>query len=179
MSTGSCASRSKVATEAETSKSALARRRRPSYSRAVQRATPGEIVVGYDGSGGSKAALKEACELAKELDRKLVIAFAYEVSTFGGDVQDVARAIREHGDAVTAEAAATAKEAGLEPEIVIERGDEADALARLSNERDAAMLVIGSRGESAFKRLVLGSVTHKVLHLAETPVLVVPSRDGG
>jgi nucleotide-binding universal stress UspA family protein len=38
--------------------------------------------------------------------------------------------------------------------------------------------VIGSRGESALKGLLLGSVAHKLVHLSGTPVLVVP-HDGG
>jgi nucleotide-binding universal stress UspA family protein len=37
------------------------------------------------------------------------------------------------------------------------------------------MVVIGCRGESPLKRLVLGSVAHKLLHLSTTPVLVVPA----
>jgi nucleotide-binding universal stress UspA family protein len=41
-------------------------------------------------------------------------------------------------------------------------------------DRGAGMVVIGSRGESALKGLVLGSVAHKLLHLSPAPVLVVP-----
>jgi nucleotide-binding universal stress UspA family protein len=135
----------------------------------------GEIVLGQDGSAGSSQALAVACELAKQLDRKLVITFAYEVSKFGGEVQDLAHSLREHGESVTGEAAAKAREAGLEPETVIESGQIADALARLATDRGASMIVVGSSGESALKGIVLGSVAHKLLHLASTPVLVVPS----
>jgi nucleotide-binding universal stress UspA family protein len=136
----------------------------------------GEIVLGQDGSAGSSQALGVACELAKQLDRKLVIAYAYEVSKLGGEVQDLAHALRERGESVTEEAAAKAREAGLEPETVIESGQIADALSRLARERGASMIVVGSNGESALKGIVLGSVAHKLLHLASTPVLVVPSQ---
>lgn len=136
----------------------------------------GEIVLGQDGSEGSSEALSVACELAKQLDRKLVIAFAYEVSKVGGEVQDLAAALRERGESVTAEAATKAREAGVESETVIEPGHIADTLARLAEQRGASMIVVGSRRESALQGLVLGSVAHKLLHLATTPVLVVPSQ---
>jgi nucleotide-binding universal stress UspA family protein len=139
----------------------------------------GEIVLGYDGSGGADAALEVACDFAKRLERKLVIVFAYEVSAFGGEVQDLARALRERGEAVTARAAASAKEAGLEPEIAIAPGKQAEAIARLASDRDALMIVVGSNGESALKGIVLGSVPQKLLHIAEEPLLVVPHRGDG
>jgi nucleotide-binding universal stress UspA family protein len=97
------------------------------------------------------------------------------VSQFGGEVQDLGRALHERGEAVNGEAVTTARDAGADAESVIERGDKADALARVASERAAAMIVVGSRGESPLKGLVLGSVAHKLLHLATTPVLVVPT----
>jgi nucleotide-binding universal stress UspA family protein len=135
---------------------------------------PGDVILGYDGSEGSKKALAAAIELADALQRKLVIAYAYEVSALGGEVQDLANALRENGEGVTAEAAAAAKDAGLDPETTVLSGDRAESLARLAADRGAGMLVIGSRGEGTLKGLILGSVAHKLLHLSPAPVLVVP-----
>src|SRR5690349_17437550 len=53
----------------------------------------GDLIVGYDGSDGSSAALAAAIELAAALRRKLVIAYAYEVSAFGGEVTDLAKSL--------------------------------------------------------------------------------------
>jgi nucleotide-binding universal stress UspA family protein len=135
---------------------------------------PGDVILGYDGSEGSKKALAAAIELADALQRKLVIAYAYEVSAFGGEVQDLAKALRERGENVTGEAAAAAKGAGVDPETVVISGDRAEALASLAADRGAGMLVIGTRGEPPLKGLILGSVAHKLLHLSSAPVLVVP-----
>jgi nucleotide-binding universal stress UspA family protein len=135
---------------------------------------PGDVILGYDGSDGSEKALAAAIELAQGLQRKLVIAYAYEVSAFGGEVQDLAKALRENGEGITERAAATAKGAGLDPETVVISGDRAESLATLAADRGAGMVVIGSRGEGALKGLVLGSVAHKLLHLSPAPVLVVP-----
>jgi nucleotide-binding universal stress UspA family protein len=135
---------------------------------------PGDVILGYDGSEGSKKALAAAVELADALQRKLVIAYAYEVSAFGGEVKDLADALREQGEGILEEASSTAKGAGLDPETVVISGDRAEALANLAADRGAGMVVIGSRGESTLKGLVLGSVAHKLLHLSPAPVLVVP-----
>ncbi len=134
----------------------------------------GDLIVGYDGTEGSHAALTSAIELATALRRKLVIAYAYEVSAFGGEVQDLAKSLHERGESVTAEAAAIAREAGVEPETAVISGDRAQALATLAADRGAAMVVIGTRGERPIKGVVLGSVAHKLLHLSPAPVLVVP-----
>ena len=134
----------------------------------------GDLIVGYDGSDGSSAALAAAIELAAALRRKLVIAYAYEVSAFGGERQDLARSLHERGDSLTAEGAATAQQAGVETETVVISGDRAEALAKLAADRGASMVVIGTRGEALVKGLILGSVAHKLLHLSPAPVLVVP-----
>jgi nucleotide-binding universal stress UspA family protein len=42
-----------------------------------------------------------------------------------------------------------------------------------AREHDADVIVMGSRGRGDLAGLVLGSTTHKVIHLADRPVLVV------
>jgi hypothetical protein len=50
----------------------------------------------------------------------------------------------------------------------------ADALNECASDRDVAVLVIGSRGRSAAREFLLGSVAQATLHNAERPVMVVP-----
>ena len=53
----------------------------------------------------------------------------------------------------------------------------ADALAGYASTRSAALVVVGSRGRSATRELLLGSVAMATLHHAHRPVLVVPQAD--
>ena len=132
------------------------------------------IVAGYDGSTGSKTALAAAIDLASRLDAELVVAYGYEYSRIGGEVTDLAAALRELGETLTEEAAERAHNAGVTTSRVVREGDPASVLAELGKELDATAIVIGNRGERPLVGVILGSLCHKILHVAEVPVLVVP-----
>ena len=57
--------------------------------------------------------------------------------------------------------------------MIVERPPAA-ALVELAEERDARVIVVGTRGESPIRGALLGSTPHKLLQLADRPVLVVP-----
>ena len=52
-------------------------------------------------------------------------------------------------------------------------GPTADVICEVAELEKCDCIVMGTRGKSGLESLVLGSVTHKVLHLAPCPVLVV------
>jgi nucleotide-binding universal stress UspA family protein len=52
-------------------------------------------------------------------------------------------------------------------------GHAAKEIVESANDKNASIIVMGTRGRSDIAGLVLGSVAHKVLHLTERPVLVV------
>lgn len=136
-----------------------------------------EIVVGYDGSDCSKAALDEAAELAKDLGEKLVIVFGYAPGgAGGGEVPAQREAVEEIGEKVTKEATDRAQGAGVETEVELVNKHSAQALADVAKERGADMIVVGTHGEAPIKGIIIGSTPHKLLHIAEVPVLVVPAR---
>lgn len=52
-------------------------------------------------------------------------------------------------------------------------GEAADVVARVADELACDWIVMGNKGRSAVAEAVLGSVSHRVLHLAHCPVLLV------
>ena len=64
-----------------------------------------------------------------------------------------------------------------ESQISIRAGRVSDAIAREAHSHDAALVVIGSRRQSAVAKFLLGSTSEAVLRTATTPVLLVPPTD--
>lgn len=137
----------------------------------------GEIVVGYDGSNGGKAALDEALRLAKELGDRVVVVFGYAPpGIWGGEIAEHEEAIQELGEKVTKEAKERATATGVETEVELVAKKAAEAIVDAAEARNARMIVVGSYGDPPLKGIILGSTPNKLLHLAGRPVLVVPAR---
>jgi nucleotide-binding universal stress UspA family protein len=122
-------------------------------------AAAGPVVVGYDGSEGARGALAAAASVFA--GRELIAAVAADGS-----------------------ASAAGAEAGGAETVVLDADRPAhgaravaDALAGFAAQRGAALIVVGSRGRSAWREILLGSVAMAVLHHAERPVLAVPGAD--
>ena len=132
------------------------------------------VVVGYDGSDCSKAALAAAAEIARLHGETLVIAFGYQVNRVAGEVGDYHRALEDLGEARLQEAAGLVGGSAPEIEAVLMEEAPAKALIELADQRDARMIVVGTRGESPLHAALIGSTPQKLVSLSRRPVLVVP-----
>jgi len=135
------------------------------------------IVVGYDGSDGSRASLDRAIELAKELDDKVMVVFgAAARGAIGGEMSSHEEAIEERGEQVMGYATDQAKAHGFEVETkVIHQAHPAEALIEEAQSAGARMIVVGNQGgPSPLRGAILGAVPFKLVHLSPVPVLVVP-----
>ncbi|HEY6671548.1 MAG TPA: universal stress protein [Solirubrobacterales bacterium] len=136
----------------------------------------GSIVVGYDASPGARAALDQALELAAAFGDRLIIGFGVAPpAPVGEEVRAHRQALRDHAEKMTAEALERAQGSGVDVEVALVEDRASSALVSLAAENDARMIVVGSYGERPLKGAILGSTPHKLLHLAERPVLVVPA----
>ena len=133
----------------------------------------GDLVVGYDGTPGSRAAAAEAVRLAKPRDARVVFAFAYWTNPAGGDVGDMLTTLRELGEAHILEAKQLAEAAGVASRGELVNDRPSSGLVQVADDVDARMIVVGSYGEKPLKGALVGSTAHKLLHLSERPVLVV------
>jgi nucleotide-binding universal stress UspA family protein len=130
------------------------------------------VAVGYDGMAESQAALDEAASLARKFGGSMRVigvmtptppmaAGAAADAAAGPDFQTrLHRAVAE-----------------LEPELralpVVEKGDPVEKLLEAA-EMGVDLLVLGSRGFGPVMRLLIGSVSSRVIRGASCPVLVVP-----
>lgn len=133
------------------------------------------VIVGVDGSEGSRAALRWAAEEAACWGVPLVAVWAWEFSPL-----IVATDAPTGIGALSEKVAARLREV-LVAELGEDRADRVETLvvedapvrALLDAARPGDLLVVGSRGLGGFKGLVLGSVSQQVVHHAPCPVTVV------
>ncbi|MBN1529317.1 MAG: universal stress protein [Thermoleophilaceae bacterium] len=136
----------------------------------------GSIVLGYDASPGAKAALDCAIQLAREHGDELVIAHGVAPPGGVGEEWRANRAaLEDQARELTKDALAEAEAAGVSAclELVDERP--ATALVDVADQREARYIVVGTWGESPLRGAILGSTPHKLLHIADRPVVVVPA----
>ena len=139
----------------------------------------GDIVLGYDGSDGSKAALVVAVSVARAFDAPLSIVFGYEPNPMGGETADYKAKLEKIGEEMVAGARAAAKklDSGVQTEVLVVPMRPVESLLEAALERSARVIVVGGTGERPIVGAILGSVPHKLLHRSDVPVLVVPAGD--
>ena len=139
------------------------------------------ITVGIDGSHDAHRALEWAMREAAVRHVPLIVVTVHEVAVSGWTGQPIilpadqadAEKVRQAAEEMVAKAAGQLGES--QPASVTVRavnGFPAQELIEAS--RDADLLVVGSRGGGGFARLMLGSISQKVVHHAHCPVVVVP-----
>ena len=154
------------------------------------------VVVAFDGSKESKAAVRAAAELFP--GRRLVVVSVWEpglalamtpppdglsgMSYAPPSPETMAMVDRAQHDRSTGAAeqgAALARELGADavPHAVPDELDVAETLAGVADESDAAALVVGSRGLGRVKARLLGSTSQGLLHHTRRPVVVVRAGD--
>jgi nucleotide-binding universal stress UspA family protein len=134
------------------------------------------IVLGYDASPGARGALEQAIALARAFGDRLVIAYgSAPAGSVGEEWRQNVAALEEHGRGLTNEALVAAQAEGVEAEVALVPERPHAALLSLASEHDARYIVVGGWGESPIRGAILGSTPHKLLHLADRPVVVVPA----
>ena len=138
------------------------------------------IVLGYDESPGSRAALAMAISLAARFGEPLVLVYGVEPpGGVGEEFQAHQRALADMGRTAVAHAVAEAERSGVGTVVEVLSQKPAQALIEAAHRHDGRVIVVGTRGESPLRGAVLGSVSHKLLHLSDRPVLCVPVGDDG
>jgi nucleotide-binding universal stress UspA family protein len=149
------------------------------------------ILVCYDGSPDAQAAIDRAGLLMPGSDATVLVIWETILETitrnasiglsmmftgsYGDDGTDAA--LEKAALDTATRGAQRAGAAGLvaQPRIASRHDDIAGVIVAVAGEVDADVIVLGTRGRSGVKSLMLGSVSHAVVHHADRPVLIVPS----
>jgi len=138
-----------------------------------------KILVAYDGSDHAIRALDIAIDIAKKYEAKLDIVEVVDTAALlgmgvapipGEVIQQVYNKAKNDVDS----AKSKAQQQGVkEVESVVLEGDPATAILEYASKNGVDLIVTGSRGLSTFKRIILGSVSTKIVQDSKIPVLVV------
>jgi nucleotide-binding universal stress UspA family protein len=135
------------------------------------------ILIPTDGSAESAEAAEAGLDLAEELDAEVhaisvVDAELVASTTYTTGAAKNEERMHEEAEENAAEAAEGARERGLEAVEVVETGIPAEKIVEYADENVDA-IVIGTHGRSGMRRVLLGSVTDKVVRTASVPVVTV------
>jgi nucleotide-binding universal stress UspA family protein len=144
---------------------------------------PQRTIIGDDGSEEAKDAGALAARIGELFDAKALLVRAYprlpevdfEGREFNARMAD--DELRREEQALINRAKEIEDDLGIRPRVEIAVGDPAVALLRTAGKggtAEKALVAVGSRGLGTVQRVRLGSVSTKVLHAAEGPVLVYP-----
>jgi nucleotide-binding universal stress UspA family protein len=147
------------------------------------------ILIAYDGSVDAKEAIQRAGELMR--GRPATILTVWEqfedlVTRTGAgmaigtvDPRELDRSYEVQARQRAEEGAGLARDAGLKAQarVCARTGSIAESILFQADEIGAEAIVLGTRGLTGLRSLLLGSVSHDVLQHADRPVIVVPSRD--
>jgi nucleotide-binding universal stress UspA family protein len=135
------------------------------------------IVVGVDGSDASAQAAAMAGRLALDLDAKLTVVFVRQLPAVAPSpfamTMDLDNYWSDQERLASSRAADVLDGLGAAWRLEVRTGDPAVQLERAAEENGADLVVVGARGHSVAHRLLLGSVSTRLLHHAHRPVLVV------
>lgn len=138
-----------------------------------------KILLAYDGSEYALRAAKFTVDLQKSIPDAhctiiTVASFTKDEAEFLG-VSEVEfdNALLVNADSIMHGAVELFKDAGLTVEKVGLQGDIAANIAKYAGEHGFDLIVMGTRGLSNLKEMLLGSVSNKIIRMAHCPVTVV------
>lgn len=143
---------------------------------------PQVIVVGVDGSEAGSRAAHFAAQQAREAGDQLVVAYVVPWSpyTVQNAEENERRRITKQRETELAQKEIVdplvleLSDEGSKVEGLVRHGHPAEVLCDIAEERAAAHVVVGRRGQSRVRSLLFGSTPGNLIQITTVPVTVVP-----
>lgn len=138
--------------------------------------TQKRILVAIDGSKFSDKVLEVGIEYARYQDAEIVFVYCHKKypRLLGQPYRDqVISAIRDETEEIVRPYLDLLTEEGIHHIERLMEGPAGVMIPEVAGNEKCDLIVLGSRGLSNLQGLIIGSVTHRVLHTAKCPVLVV------
>lgn len=134
------------------------------------------ILVGVDGSEHAGRALALAIELARGMQSEVlavaVLPPMFMPSEFFADLEDFESEREKHAQAALDEAVSRCGAAQVPVRTRVAKGPPDQVISALAQTEDADLVVVGTHGRGAVGRVILGSISDRLVHLCPKPVLV-------
>jgi nucleotide-binding universal stress UspA family protein len=156
------------------------------HSKEEAMTTKKPILFATDGSPSAAEAQREAIELAQALHAPLVLVsvahaalppIGYSSYGYSNVIAELTEAEHKRMKELLDSVAETAETAGVTCSTVVGDGIIVEEICRRASDYDAQLIVVGSHGWGAARRLFSGSVSTGLVHSAPCPVLVVRSAE--
>ena len=134
-----------------------------------------KILLAYDGSDPAKKALATALDLAQKYAAELFVLTVAQPPDFGEDVETEAiiENSRNYHQRILAPVKDLVATSRVTAQFEVAVGHPAEQIIYHADRYQVDLIVLGHRGKSLFRRLLLGSVTKQVTQYADRTVLVV------
>jgi nucleotide-binding universal stress UspA family protein len=133
-----------------------------------------KILVATDGSRFSEAAAAKAIDFAKAYGGQLMIVSVVDVpAEFYGEAPKTWDNLVAQAKGFVEKIAQQAEASGVKTQVRVKEAETWKSIVDLAEEHKADTIIMGSHGRTGLKRLLMGSVTEKVIGHAPCPVLVI------
>jgi len=132
-----------------------------------------KILVGFDGSEGSKQALSRSIMLLDEHGELILLAVIPSPSDKTFVDNEMYKTMKKKAEDMVAEVVSEIDQQGFTLTGLIEEGDPSARIIDVSNRLNVDLIVLGSKGTSKIGWYLIGSVANKVVQYAHKPVMVV------
>ena len=138
------------------------------------------IIVGVDGSETAAKALAWALDEARARHAKVRVVSAWSVPVMAyPGMMEGAAVFEDTANEIVQDAVRDADVHGLVHSVECETLASGAAWGIIGAAKDATLVVVGSRGLSRARELILGSVSHQVVHHSPCPVVVIRAEPRG